>query len=78
MFDKEAVSATLGTAVEEILKDQPYDHSKVGLLAPARAASSITEHVVSRWCSPHAPTHPQHERARWLQPGGSGARKSGC
>jgi len=35
VFDKEAVSATLGTAVEEILKDQPYDHSKVGLFAPA-------------------------------------------
>lgn len=29
VFDKESVQVTLQNAVEEILKDQPYDHTKV-------------------------------------------------
>lgn len=66
VFDKEAVSATLGGAVEEILKDQPYDHSKVGLIA--LAARSLAGRAAAALCL-------QRPRARWAEGGGPAPRE---
>jgi hypothetical protein len=48
VFDKESVQVTLQNAVEEILKDQPYDHTKV---CAAQAAALVLRENWAMWRS---------------------------